>query len=96
MSWSFSAIGSPKAIQQAFERSKQRYTGTSREEMEKAQPAITQLLELNFGMNRVMRLDASGHAYIPEPGAAFCSVVVTLQDIGTLVVEEPGDLQAVP
>ncbi len=65
MSWTFDAIGTPEKLAVALIEETARLSGDSKEEFDRAIPALHSLLVMNVSKNfpqRVLHLCANGHA----------------------------------
>jgi len=78
MSWSVSLIGTPEGVSKALDEYGSTLSGQSKDEFEKAEPALNQLLSLVVGENNYVSLRASGHATITDGVTTYSTVSVAL------------------
>lgn len=82
MSWSVTAIGKPEKVSEYLESYKETITGPSRKEYEEAMPHLQALVLLSMGSDKVVQLNASGHASFDSDGKkTYSNIAVTIGEI---------------
>lgn len=74
MSWTVNLVGTPDKVVQALNETSTNLQGGSKAEFDNALPAMTALVQLNYGDGvQIVKLNAAGHAYT---GYGQCTITL--------------------